>query len=183
MFSFSTIVSTAVMLASVGAYATPVARSTCSPNAQGAPVSIVSADHWRDLKWGDANSPPVNGDVIIGASTALPVHVSQSGQFPTSYIIKDATNNNGLAVSTTYGNRLILDTASDTGTEANQLFDIACQTCGTDTTPGNAAGSSCTISPQGDSNACVRAGDNGSPLTVVECDWHGFDAQLFNIVF
>ncbi|KAF9029763.1 hypothetical protein BDP27DRAFT_1436463 [Rhodocollybia butyracea] len=178
MFSFSTIVSAAVMLTSVGVYATPVARSTCSPNAQGAAVSIVSDAH-HGLKWGDANSSPFNGDVIIAASTALPVHVSQSGQFPTSFIIKDA-NNNGLAV-TSSGNQLILDTASNTGTQANQLFDIACQTCGTNTTPGNAAGSSCTVSPHGNSNSCVQAGHNGTPLTVVGCD--GSNAQLFDIVF
>lgn len=58
----------------------------------------------------------------------------------------------------------------------NQLFDIICQSCGTS---GN-AGSSCTVSPQGDSNTCVQIGQANSPLEIATCD--GSDAQLFDIV-
>jgi len=180
MLSLSTIVSAAVALTSVGVYANPVARSTCSPNAQGAGVSIVSVAN-AGLEWGDANTTPVDGDVLTAISSGgLPnFHVSQSGQFPTSYIIKDV-NNNELAV-TSSGNELVFNPASNTGTQENQLFDIVCQTCGLNTTPGEAAGSFCTVSPQGYTNACIQIGDATSPLDIVTCDSSG--TQLFSIVF
>ncbi|KAE9395969.1 hypothetical protein BT96DRAFT_922432 [Gymnopus androsaceus JB14] len=169
------------MLASSGVSATPFRRATCTPNAQGAGVSIESLV--SGLEWGVENTPQI-GDVLIGESfrglAAPDFHVQQNGQVPTSFTIRDVDNNN-LAV-TTVGNELVFETASNSGNEAAQLFDIACQTCGTNTTPGNSAGSSCTISPHSNDSLCVAVGATAQDaLKVVNCD--GSNEQLFNIVF
>ncbi|KIK58223.1 hypothetical protein GYMLUDRAFT_246259 [Collybiopsis luxurians FD-317 M1] len=183
MFSLLTSVVAAIAFASAGVSATPVARGTCAPNAQGSGVSIESVQY-SGLEWGDHNTTPTNGDVIVSSSfrglAAPDFHVQQSGQVPTSYIIRDVNNNN-LAV-TTEGSQLHFTPTSNSGNQANQLFDIACQSCAFDTTPGQAAGSQCTISPHGQNNQCVTSGQHAAdPLAVTGCT--GSNAQLFNIVF
>ncbi|KAF5387541.1 hypothetical protein D9757_006540 [Collybiopsis confluens] len=183
MVSLFTAVFAALALVGSSGSATPLARDTCAPNAQGAGVSIVSVQNSK-REWGDHNAPPFYGDVLVSSSsrglTVPDFHVQQSGQFPTSYVIKDV-NNNFLAV-TSQGSQLIFDAASNSGNQANQLFDINCQSCAWDTTPGKAAGSSCTVSPHGATGQCVAIGYNSAdPLSVVGCS--GSNSQLFNIVF
>ena len=69
----------------------PVARATCAPNVQGSGVSIVSIGY-SGLEWGDQDTTPTNWDVLTGKSyrglAAPDFHVQQSGQFPTSFVIK-----------------------------------------------------------------------------------------------
>jgi len=183
MHSLFAVVSVAVILASSGVSATPFRRAACIlgiPNAQGAGVSIQSLS---GLEWG-VETTPQSGVVLIGESfrgfAAPDFHVQQNGQVPASYIIRDVVNNN-LAV-TAVGNELIFETASNSGNEVDQLFDIACQACETNTTPGNAAGSYCTISPHSNDGLCVEAGATPyDPLRIVYCN--GSNDQLFNIVF
>ncbi|KAE9403129.1 hypothetical protein BT96DRAFT_973898 [Gymnopus androsaceus JB14] len=177
MFAFSTIVSVAVALTSIGVYATPVARSTCSPDTQGNDAGIVLVN--SGVQWGDVNTTPASGDILTAVSfLGLPVpepnfQISQSG---TSFVITDVSNSE-LAVTST-NNQLFFESASS---QENQLFDIVCQTCSAAPSPpplGQPAGSSCTISPQGDSSTCVEV--DGSSLVITQCD--GSAAQLFNIV-
>ncbi|KAE9395981.1 hypothetical protein BT96DRAFT_942017 [Gymnopus androsaceus JB14] len=167
MHSLFAVVSVAVILASSGCVG----------------VSIQSLS---GLEWG-VETTPQSGVVLIGESfrgfAAPDFHVQQNGQVPASYIIRDVVNNN-LAV-TAVGNELIFETASNSGNEVyfrDQLFDIACQACETNTTPGNAAGSYCTISPHSNDGLCVEVGATPyDPLRIVYCN--GSNDQLFNIVF
>ncbi|KAE9403127.1 hypothetical protein BT96DRAFT_917745 [Gymnopus androsaceus JB14] len=184
MLAFSTIVSAAVAFTSIGVYATPAARSTCSPNVQGSPAGIVLVD--SGVQWGDVNTTPASGDVLTAVSfLGLPVpepnfFVSQSGQFPTSFVITNAVSNNELTV-TSINNQLVFEPTSSAGGQENQLFDIFCQTCSATPSPaplGQPAGESCTVSPQSNSSNCVEV--DGSSLVITQCD--GSNAQLFNIV-
>ncbi|KAF5387508.1 hypothetical protein D9757_006535 [Collybiopsis confluens] len=182
MVSLFTTVFAALALAGSSVSATPLARDTCAPNAQGSGVSIVSAQ-FGSLEWGDHNATPAVGDVLGFSSArglaATDFHVQQSGQFPASFIIKDV-DNNSLAV-TAQGSHLAFTTASDSGDQVDQIFDISCQSCAGDTTPGKAAGSSCTFSPHGHSDQCVTLGSKDVLLSLTGCT--GSSNQLFNIVF
>ncbi|KAF9074301.1 hypothetical protein BDP27DRAFT_1316828 [Rhodocollybia butyracea] len=186
MFTLLPAVSLVLALCSISVSATPLGRSTCTPNAQGAAVSIVSSADGT-LKWGDANPTPTVGDVLSALSfdgDSPNFHVAQSGQFPTSFVINDV-NNHALFVDSSTAGSLTFNTTSVDFDQGFQLFDITCQSCGSDTTPGQSAGSSCTVSPLGPFvNACVRIVKpdvSGLPLIVGSCE--GSELQLFDIVF
>lgn len=134
MLSLFAAVSCAFMLAT-GAAATPARRATCTPNAQGAGVSIESLV--SGLEWG-VSSTPASGSVLIGESfrglAAPDFHVQEDGQVATSFIIRytemtrlmdgntyfsfhrDVDNDN-LAVTTITGDQLAFETAASSGTE------------------------------------------------------------------
>lgn len=90
MLSLFAAVSCAFVLAT-GVTATHARRATCTPNAQGAGVSIESLV--PGLEWG-VSSTPASGSVLIGESfrgLATPdFHVQQDGQVATSFIIRYA---------------------------------------------------------------------------------------------
>jgi hypothetical protein len=93
MFTLFPAVSLVLALSSISVSATPLGRSTCTPNAQGAAVSIVSSADGT-LKWGDANPTPAIGDALSALSfdgDSPDFHVAQSGQFPDSFVIKYTT--------------------------------------------------------------------------------------------
>lgn len=89
MLSLFTALSCALVLAT-GATATPARRATCTPNAQGAGVSIQSSGT-SGLEWG-VNSTPQSGFVLAGHSfrglAAPDYHIQQNGQIPASFVIK-----------------------------------------------------------------------------------------------
>ncbi|KAF8830291.1 hypothetical protein HHX47_DHR2000377 [Lentinula edodes] len=139
----------------VGALAKPLQRSSCNPNAQGVPVSIQSTG-LPGLEWGIA-SP--SDTLLVGESyrglSAPDWYIRQSGEFPTSYFITDVDS--GLAATIT-GGELILNPVNNAIYQPNQVFDITCDSCGTDISPGNVLGQGCVIGPHNLSDACIRIG-------------------------
>ncbi|GAV99538.1 hypothetical protein LENED_001001 [Lentinula edodes] len=139
----------------VGVLAKPLQRSSCNPNAQGVPVSIQSTG-LPGLEWGIA-SP--SDTLLVGESyrglSAPDWYIRQSGEFPTSYFITDVDS--GLAATIT-GGELILNPVNNAIYQPNQVFDITCDSCGTDISPGNVLGQGCVIGPHNLSDACIRIG-------------------------
>ncbi|KIK66221.1 hypothetical protein GYMLUDRAFT_257641 [Collybiopsis luxurians FD-317 M1] len=159
---FKSLALVSLTLSLIGASANPVRRANCNPNPQGQPVSIQSAS-LSGLEWGLA-APGDLDSVVIGESyrglAAPDWFVRQSGQFPTSYIITDITS--GLAV-TINGGELTLNPINNTIFQPNQVFDINCDSCGTDVSPGGVIGSGCTISPHNFSS-CISIGPTAQDL-------------------
>ncbi|KAE9387068.1 hypothetical protein BT96DRAFT_1081507 [Gymnopus androsaceus JB14] len=175
-----------VAAAITSVYATPLTRLTCTPNAQGYSVSIVSVVN-SVLEWG-VESTPANSEVLIGESfrglAAPDFHVQQSGQDPDSFVIKDIDNSN-LAVTALFTpsgflGDLVFSAASESGNQTSQLFDIACQNCGS--YPGYAAGTACTIILQADNNFCAQPGTTAS-ASLITTICNGSTEQLWNLVF
>ncbi|KAJ4486882.1 hypothetical protein C8R41DRAFT_838106 [Lentinula lateritia] len=81
----------------VGVLTKPLQRSSCNPNAQGVPVSIQSTGI-PGLEWGIASPSDI---LIVGESyrglSAPDWYIRQSGEFPTSYFIRDVDS--GLAAT------------------------------------------------------------------------------------
>uniref|UniRef100_A0A0W0GDG6 Uncharacterized protein n=1 Tax=Moniliophthora roreri TaxID=221103 RepID=A0A0W0GDG6_MONRR len=87
---------------------------TCHPNFEGAGIAIIGANG------------PVTGNGVVG-SYKPDWHIQQNGQPHPSYIFKDINNNN---IALTLDNGvLLLETASNSGGDPRQLFDINCGTC------------------------------------------------------
>ncbi|KAJ4490002.1 hypothetical protein J3R30DRAFT_18389 [Lentinula aciculospora] len=143
----------------VGVLAKPVQRSSCNPNAQGVPVSIQSVGI-PGLEWGIASPSDV---LVIGESyrglSAPDWYIRQSGQYPTSYFITDIDN--GLA-ATINGGELLLNPVNNNIYQPNQVFDISCDSCGTDVSPGNVLGQGCIIGPHNFSQACISIGPSAA---------------------
>ncbi|KAE9383072.1 hypothetical protein BT96DRAFT_1027391 [Gymnopus androsaceus JB14] len=173
MFTKFFTIGVSVALNIISASANPIARSTCTPNAQGAAVSIVSSSS-SAWEWSDLNTTPANEDVLYGAP---------DGQYPPSFVITDVNNNN-LAV-TSSGGAIIFTPTSAIGDQEYQLFNFTCQSCGTDTTPGQAAGLSCKIFPVGYDEGCVQISNTFyEPLFIGSCDsLPPSPLQLFDIIF
>ncbi|KAE9382909.1 hypothetical protein BT96DRAFT_1009887 [Gymnopus androsaceus JB14] len=182
MFTKFFTIGVSVALNIISASANPIARSTCTPNAQGAAVSIVSSasSAWE---WSDLNTTPANEDVLYGAPVggfAPPnFHLSQDGQYP---LASDVNNN---LAATSSGGELIFTPTSAIGDQEYQLFNFTCQSCGTDTTPGQAAGLSCKIFPVGYDEGCVQISNTFyEPLFIGSCDsLPPSPLQLFDIIF
>ncbi|KAJ3915734.1 hypothetical protein F5877DRAFT_69647 [Lentinula edodes] len=120
----------------VGVLAKPLQRSSCNPNAQGVPVSIQSTG-LPGLEWG-----------IASPSDTLLVGESYRGL---------SAPDCGLAATIT-GGELILNPVNNAIYQPNQVFDITCDSCGTDISPGNVLGQGCVIGPHNLSDACIRIG-------------------------
>ncbi|KAF9074046.1 hypothetical protein BDP27DRAFT_1317911 [Rhodocollybia butyracea] len=114
----------------LGVSGNPVRRDSCNPNAQGAPVSIRSPEF--GLEW------------TVESGVGPNWFINQSGDFPTSYIIT-STDVDTMAATIT-GVHLF---------DNNQVFDIACDVCNTDASPGNNIGEGCVISPVNVTDACI----------------------------
>ncbi|KIK68262.1 hypothetical protein GYMLUDRAFT_237342 [Collybiopsis luxurians FD-317 M1] len=167
MFKTSVLVSLA--LSAIGTSANPVRRApSCNPNAQGQPVSVRST-YSSGLEWGLA--APSDTLIISESYRGLDSpdwYVRQSGQYPTSYFITDITT--GLA-ATINGGELLLNTLNNNIYQPNQVFDINCDSCYTDVSPGNIIGLGCTISPHNVSDACIRIGPSAEdPLRNFGCN-------------
>lgn len=82
MLKISALALSAIILS--GALANPLRRDSCSPDAQGVPVSIRNAA--TALEWGvDFNQINIVGESI--GLTAPEWYIPQTGEYPTSYFI------------------------------------------------------------------------------------------------
>ncbi|KAF5361600.1 hypothetical protein D9758_007316 [Tetrapyrgos nigripes] len=168
----------AALAATAIVQATPLTTrqaNTCTPNAQGSGVSIVSLAH-SGLELG--SSAPAS------AGLAAPdFHIQQDGQAMPSFAVRDVTDNN-LAITFVTAQDLELKTASNSGNDPNQLWEITCDTCltpGAPVTPGTVVGNNCRVRVHGNDIVCVTIGQSaGAPVTVGACN--GGAAQEFKIV-
>ncbi|KAF5353680.1 hypothetical protein D9758_008659 [Tetrapyrgos nigripes] len=188
---FSTSFFTLVALSATAiVQATPLTTrqaNTCTPNAQGSGVSIVSLAN-PALELG-VSSSPISGTRLVSSSfrglAAPDFHIQQDGQAMPSFAVRDVDNNN-LAVTfiTSNGQHLEFQTASDSGNNVDQLFEITCNTCltpGAPVTPGTVVGDHCRIGVRGDDVVCVNIGEvAGAPVSASACN--GGAAQEFKIV-
>ncbi|KAF9074045.1 hypothetical protein BDP27DRAFT_1317909, partial [Rhodocollybia butyracea] len=127
----------------------PVRRDSCNPNAQGAPVSIRSSEF--GLEW-TVESGVVFGEPFSGVE-APNWFINQSGDFPTSYLIT-STDDDTMAATIT-GGEIILNPVNTAIFQPNQVFDIACDVCNTDASPGHVLADGCVISPVNVTEACI----------------------------
>ena len=67
------------------ASANPVRRATCNPNFEGVGVSVINGDREWTVEADAAGVNVVPATTVAGTSQ---FRFEQSGQFPTSYIIK-----------------------------------------------------------------------------------------------
>ncbi|KAI3614324.1 hypothetical protein WG66_000098 [Moniliophthora roreri] len=137
---------------------------TCHPNFEGAGIAIIGANG------------PVTGNGVVG-SYKPDWHIQQNGQPHPSYIFKDINNNN---IALTLDNGvLLLETASNSGGDPRQLFDINCGTCipGASTIgAGKTVAHTCKISPHGSADLCAEVTYSGE-VKVVSC--HESAEQVF----
>ncbi|KAJ7705601.1 hypothetical protein B0H17DRAFT_1038394 [Mycena rosella] len=124
---FSTSLLTACMVAISGlASATPLARAPCSPNFEGAGVSIID----NDVEWGV--SPAVAGTVLNRDLGGFPPnqtaewHVEQTGAYPPTYIVKEINHNN-LVVDIGADGLLTLEEIDSS--KQTQIWEIHCDQC------------------------------------------------------
>ncbi|KAF9254215.1 hypothetical protein L218DRAFT_968337 [Marasmius fiardii PR-910] len=155
MPSYSTLFTLCTVASGVfgAALANPlVARAKCSPNFEGAGISIRGANGY------------VTPDGRGHGSPAPYWHVQQTGQAVTGYILKDiADNNRALTRNPDY--TLTMGRASDSGLDGNQIFRIQCDTCagGASTSPpGTLIASGCNIRWSLDPSLCAQVGKPSS---------------------
>ncbi|KAF5360259.1 hypothetical protein D9758_009173 [Tetrapyrgos nigripes] len=184
---FSTSFLTLVALAATAiVQAIPLATrqaNTCTPNAQGSGVSVVSLAN-PALELGVATSS-ISGTRLVSSSfrgiAAPEFHIQQDGQ--ASFVVRDVTNNN-LAVTFVTAQDLELQTASNSGNNVNQLWEITCNTCltpGAPVTRGTVVGNNCRVRARGNNLVCVNIGQSaGAPVSASACN--GGVAQEFKIV-
>ncbi|KAF7377523.1 hypothetical protein MSAN_00174400 [Mycena sanguinolenta] len=175
MFSLASITFACILAA---ASATPTTRqSTCSPNFEGAGVSILVAA--GNVKW--AVSPVVAGTVLKKTAEPFPPnavadwHVEQTGSANATYIIK-AISNNELVVDVVDGEL----TLEKIDTLTTQTWDIDCQQCisGASSTPsGGEFASGCSIKSV-PSGLCATLEMGAEFLGLTECN--PVVAQTFN---
>ncbi|KAJ7677997.1 hypothetical protein DFH06DRAFT_1291353 [Mycena polygramma] len=165
MFSFASL--TVACLLAV-ASATPLARqSTCSPNFEGAGVSIVAGD----TEWGV--SPVVAGTALKKDVGTFPPnataqwHVEQTGSSSATYIVKAITNN-GLVVDLADG---LLTLENINSTKQTQIWDIDCKQCtpGASSGPGAKYAAGCAIK-SAPSGLCVTLEMGSEFFGLTECN-------------
>ncbi|KAF9254418.1 hypothetical protein L218DRAFT_1082345 [Marasmius fiardii PR-910] len=151
MPSYSTLFTLCTVASGVfgAALANPLAaRAKCSPNFEGAGISITGANGF------------VTPDGRGHGSPAPYWHVQQTGQPVAGYILRDIANNNR-ALTRNSDNTLTMGPASDSGTDVNQIFQIQCDTCvgGASTSPaGTLIASGCNIEWASDPSLCAQVG-------------------------
>ncbi|KAK7049957.1 hypothetical protein VNI00_005388 [Paramarasmius palmivorus] len=141
---YKNILLTSVYLFSA-ASATPLAvRSPCNPNFEGAGIVFHGSNGVIT-----ANGMP---------SSASPAwHIQQNGQPDPSYIFKNIYNSTQALTLERFG-FMWLDTASDSGNDPRQLFDIVCDTCvgGASSLPqGSTVAAGCRITAPAYLDQCV----------------------------
>ncbi|EEB91477.1 hypothetical protein MPER_10153, partial [Moniliophthora perniciosa FA553] len=125
--------------------------TTCSPNFEGAGISIIGANGFV--------TPDGRGH---GSSEPF-WHIQQTGQTNRGYIFKtnrDISNDN-IALTRNSDNTVTMAPASNSGTDVKQQFQIVCQSCisGASTAPPRTEiGSSCNITWIEDTSLCLYVG-------------------------
>ncbi|ESK84973.1 hypothetical protein Moror_9225 [Moniliophthora roreri MCA 2997] len=122
------------------------ARATCSPNFEGAGISILGANGFV--------TPNGRGH----GSSAPFWHIQQTGQSNGGYIFRDIANNN-IALTRNGDNSVTMAPVSNTGTDPTQQFQIECQACNggaSSAPPGTVIGSNCSIKWMGNTGLCLQ---------------------------
>ncbi|KAJ6551232.1 hypothetical protein B0H19DRAFT_1156977 [Mycena capillaripes] len=148
--------------------ATPIGRATCSPNFEGAGVSIVAGD----TEWGVspivAGTPLKNDVGTFPPNATAQWHVEQTGSANPTYIVK-AISNNGLVVDVANGLLTLEDIDS---TKQTRIWEIDCKQCssGASSTPGGgkfAAGCAIKSVPSG---LCVTLEMGSEFIGLTDCN-------------
>ncbi|KAK7052154.1 hypothetical protein R3P38DRAFT_2858870 [Favolaschia claudopus] len=149
--------------------ATPVARqSLCSPNFEGAGVSIIAGDAEWTVAPVVAGTPlKKDGDPFPPNATAN-WHVEQTGSANATYLVKAITNNE--LVVDVVSNQLTLEQIASS--KQTQIWDIKCKQCvsGASSTPGGgefASGCSIVSVPSG---LCATLEMGSEFLGLTECN-------------
>ncbi|KAJ7182788.1 hypothetical protein C8R43DRAFT_1229065 [Mycena crocata] len=174
MFSLASL-TIACILGAVSATPLTTRQSTCSPNFEGAGVSIIAGD----TEWGV--SPIVAGTPLKRDLGKFPLnataewHVQQTGSANPTYIIKEI-NHNELVVDVVNGVLTLQDIDS---TKQTQLWEINCKECfpGASSTPsGGEFAIGCAIKSV-PSGLCARLEMGAEGIDTGECS--GVVAETF----
>ncbi|KAJ7730234.1 hypothetical protein DFH07DRAFT_174486 [Mycena maculata] len=150
-------------------------NANCGPNFDGNPVSIFSGvDAAEELAVASdtVGASIITQPVIVGTPQFL---VENTGDFPSSYIIKDENDLNLVvyAASTSVGPALQLNEIDNTGEDQRQDWLISCEACsapGETLPPGFAYGTFCQIE-NSNVGLCVQwNGAIGTPPTLTACN-------------
>ncbi|KAJ7865537.1 hypothetical protein B0H13DRAFT_1898467 [Mycena leptocephala] len=118
MLSLASLTAVACIIGAVSA--TPLARqATCSPNFEGAPVSIMSGAR----EWGVW---PVLAGTLLESDIGTAWHVEQTGSANPTFIIKAITGDNSLVVDVVNG---LLTLEEIDSRKQTQNWEIECNQC------------------------------------------------------
>ncbi|KAJ7888447.1 hypothetical protein B0H13DRAFT_889028 [Mycena leptocephala] len=171
MFSLATLTA-ACILGAVTVSATPVTRQapTCSPNFEGAAVSIIANQVEWDVSPVVAGTPlkkDVTGTFPLNATAEW--HVEQTGSAnPTTYIVKALTPANNLVVDLANG---ILTLEDIDAKKQTQIWEIECKQClsGASSTPGGGKFASGCAIKSAPSSLCVTAEMGSEYFGLTDC--------------
>ncbi|KAK7049967.1 hypothetical protein VNI00_005398 [Paramarasmius palmivorus] len=122
------------------------ARATCSPNFEGAGISIMGANGFVTPNGRGHGSP------------APFWHIQQNGQSTPAYVFRDIANDN-IALTRNSDNTVTMAPVSNSGTDPTQQFEIVCQTCSGGAAvspPGTLIASGCNIRWSGNTGLCLQ---------------------------
>ncbi|KAJ8083122.1 hypothetical protein PM082_008991 [Marasmius tenuissimus] len=141
------------------ALANPVARATCSPNFEGAGISILGANGF------------VTPDGRGHGSPNPFWHIEPTGQPISGYVFRDITNNNQV-LTRNPGDSLTMGAVTN-GPDARQIFTIECQTCASGAAvapPRTRIASDCKVKMASDTSLCLQVGRPPSDdLNLIAC--------------
>ncbi|KAJ6618138.1 hypothetical protein B0H10DRAFT_1266810 [Mycena sp. CBHHK59/15] len=179
MFSFASLTATCILTALGAVSATPLAdrqSATCSPNFEGAGVSIIAGQ----TEWGVspvAAGTPLKRDLgTFPLNATAEWHVEQTGSAIPTYIVK-AISNNELVVDVV-DRQLTLEQINSAS--PTQIWEIDCKQCfsGASSTPGGgkfAVGCAIKSAPSG---LCVQLEMGSEFIGLNPCS--GVVAQTFD---
>ncbi|KAG7100023.1 hypothetical protein E1B28_001809 [Marasmius oreades] len=136
------------------------ARAKCSPNFEGAGISILGANGF------------VTPDGRGHGSNAPYWHIQQNGQSVPGYTFRDIANDN-VALTRNPDNSLTMGAVANSGNDVRQTFNIECDTCvgGAATAPPmTSIATGCNIKLNADPTLCVQVGRAPSDdLNLAQC--------------
>ncbi|KAL0568751.1 hypothetical protein V5O48_013239 [Marasmius crinis-equi] len=162
MASFSSLFALCAVASALlgGALANPVARATCSPNFEGAGISVLGANGF------------VTPDGRGHGSPAPFWHIQQTGQPVAGYIFRDIANDNQV-LTRNPDNSLTMGAASNNGNDVRQIFNIECQTCASGAAaapPRTPIATDCQVKMASDTSLCLQVGRPPSDdLNLIAC--------------
>ncbi|PBK67968.1 hypothetical protein ARMSODRAFT_976257 [Armillaria solidipes] len=160
------------------------ARGWCTPNFEGAAVTVV----WNNtLSW---SASPAVGAPIIASTLPSKFFFQQNGDDPdVTYTINLSDENfhrtvDNVNFAAEYdGQRFFIDNVDWSGTNENQKWRVLCSTCATDISQQKGiVASNCQITSKTDS-LCVTEETGPGPLTLYYCVSHGGHGQYLEFDF
>ncbi|KAK7052156.1 hypothetical protein R3P38DRAFT_2858876 [Favolaschia claudopus] len=144
--------------------ATPAPRASCSPNLEGAGVSIIAGS----VEW--SVSSPVAGTLLghnAESKATAEWHVQQTGTTPATYFVKDI-NNNQLVVGIGADGLLTLEDIDSS--KSTQMWAISCDSCssGASSGPGDEYASGCKII-SASTGSCAEVQHAGAHISTSRC--------------